>query len=198
MWSAALEHAVSLTSCTPVTSEMQAALVDPVVKDVYRSDPAGPQHLGSRFAECMQPPSISASSAEQRMGSGTPVRRACKNLHPHMSIEHQLFALRHDRCTFQKQPSFTASVNLKNDSVQHPLLDASLQRKGVHGTMLEALLQSLCLAVTMSMKVCSSSGASGHSPGWGASGVILHTVQHCSDDLCGHLQAENPLAGVQC
>ena len=63
-----------------------------------------------------------------------------------MSTEHQLFALRHfiDRAKFQKRPLFAASVDLRKvyDSVQHPLLWASLQRKGAHGKMLAAI-QSL-------------------------------------------------------
>ena len=62
-----------------------------------------------------------------------------------MSTEHQLYALRHliDRSRFQKQPLFAAFVDLKAyDSVQHPLLWASLQRKGIHGKMLAAI-QSL-------------------------------------------------------
>lgn len=81
-----------------------------------------------------------------------------------MSTEHQLFALRHliDRSKFQKQPLFTAFVDLKKayDSVQHPLLWASLQQKGVHGKMLAAI-QSLYAGGSMSMRVCGSSGASG-------------------------------------
>ena len=60
-----------------------------------------------------------------------------------MSTEHQLFALRHliDRSRFQKQPLFAAFVDLKKayDSVQHPLLWAFLQRKGVYGKMLAAM-----------------------------------------------------------
>ena len=83
---------------------------------------------------------------------------------PRMSTEHQLFALRHllDRSKFQKQPLFTAFVDLKKayDNVQYPLLWASLQRKGVHGKLLAAI-QSWYAGGSVSAKVCGSSGASG-------------------------------------
>ena len=81
-----------------------------------------------------------------------------------MSTEHQLFALRHfiDRSRFQKQPLFAAFEDLTKayDSVQHPLLWASLQRKGVQGKMLAAI-QSLYSGGAMSMKICGRAGATG-------------------------------------
>ena len=63
------------------------------------------------------------------------LRAPCQaGFRPRLSTEHQLFALRHfiDRSKSQKQPLFAAFVDLKKayDSVQHPLLWASLQRKG--------------------------------------------------------------------
>ena len=75
------------------------------------------------------------------------LRAPCQaGFRPRLSTEHQLFALRHffDRSKSQKQPLFAAFVDLKKayDSVQHPLLWAALQRKGIHGKML-AGIQSL-------------------------------------------------------
>ena len=93
------------------------------------------------------------------------LRAPCQaGFRPRMSTEHQLFALRHfiDRSRFQKQPLFAAFVDLRKayDSVQHPLLWASLQRKGVHGKMLAAI-QSLYSGGAMSMKICGRAGATG-------------------------------------
>ena len=57
-----------------------------------------------------------------------------------MSTKHQLFALRHlmDRSRCQNHPLFAAFVDIGKayDSMKHPLLWASLQRKEVHGKML--------------------------------------------------------------
>ena len=125
--------------------------------------------------------------------------------HVHMSTststcpQHQLFALRHlvDRSRFHKQPLFTAFVAY--DSRQHQLLWASLQRKGVHGKMLAAI-QSLYAGGSMSKKVCGSSGASGTAQVGVRQGCRLRPTLFglLFDDLCGHLQAECPRAGVQC
>ena len=92
------------------------------------------------------------------------LRAPCQaGFRPRLSTEHQLFALRHfiDRSKSQKQPLFAAFVDLKKayDSVQHPLLWASLQRKGIHGRML-AGVQSLYDGGEMSMKISGSYGAS--------------------------------------
>ena len=67
-----------------------------------------------------------------------------------------------DRSRFQKQPLSAAFVDLRKayDSVQHPLLWTSLQRKGVHGKMLAAI-QSLYSGGAMSMKICGRAGATG-------------------------------------
>ena len=86
------------------------------------------------------------------------LRAPCQaGFRPRMSTEHQLFALRHliDRSSFQKQPLF-----IMTDCLQHPLLWASLQRKGVHGKM-RAAIQSLYSGGAMSMKTCGRAGAAG-------------------------------------
>ena len=122
---------------------------------------------------------------------------------PSISTEHQLFALRHfiDRCKPQKQPLFAAFVDLKQayDSVQHPLLWASLQRKGIHGKML-AGIQSLYDGGDMSTKISGSSGA--------LSTARVGVRQGCPlsptlfgiffDSLDAQLQAESAAAGVEC
>ena len=52
----------------------------------------------------------------------------------------------------------------------------------------------------MSMKVCGTSGSSGTGQVGVRQGCTLSPtlLNLFSDDLCGHLQAECPLAGVQC
>ena len=120
-----------------------------------------------------------------------------------LSTGHQLFALRHfiDRSKSQQQPLFAAFVDLKKayDSVQHPLLWAALQRKGIHGKML-AGIQSFYDGGGMSMKISGSSGASGT--------ARVGVRQACPlsptlfgiffDSLDAQLQAESAAAGVEC
>ena len=120
-----------------------------------------------------------------------------------MSTEHQLFALRHfiDRSRFQKQPLFAAFVEIEKayDSVQHPLLWASLQRKGVHGKMLAAI-QSLCSRGAMSMKVCGRAGATGTAQVGVRQGCSLSPTLFglFFDDLHSQLQSDCPSAGIEC
>ena len=120
-----------------------------------------------------------------------------------MSTEHQLFALRHfiDRSRFQKQPLFAAFVDLRKayDSVQHPLLWASVQRKGVHGKMLAAM-SSLYSGGAMSMKICGRAGATGTAQVGVRQGCPLSPTLFglFFDDLCSQLQSDCPSAGVEC
>ena len=183
--------------------EMKSSLVTPVFKKGDRSDPANYRPIAVGEPLCR----LYAAILNQRIVSWSEdsgLRAPCQaGFRPRMSTEHQLFALRHliDRSKFQKQPLFTAFVDLKKayDSVQHPLLWASLQRKGVHGKMLAAI-QSLYAGGSMSMRVCGSSGASGTARVGVRQGCPLSPTLFglFFDDLCSHLQAECPLAGVQC
>ena len=122
---------------------------------------------------------------------------------PRLSTEHQLFALRHfiDRSKSQKQPLFAAFVDLKKayDSVQHPLLWAALQRKGIHGKML-AGIQSSYDGGDMSMKISGSSGSSGTARVGVRQGCPLSPTLFgiFLDSLDAHLQAESAAAGVEC
>ena len=98
----------------------------------------------SLSADCMLPSSTAALSAGLKKLACKPLaRQASKEFRRGMSTEDQLFALRHfiDWSRFQKQPLFTAFVDLRKayDSVHHPLLWAPLRRKGVHGRMLAAI-----------------------------------------------------------
>ena len=96
---------------------------------------------------------------------------------------------------------FTAFVDLKKayDSVQHPLLWASLQRKGVHGKMLAAI-QSLYDGGTMSMKISGKSGATGTAQVGVRQGCPLSPTLFgiFFDDLYSQLQSDCPLAGIEC
>lgn len=112
--------------------EMKSSLVTPVFKKGDRSDPANYRPIAVGEPLCR----LYAAILNQRIVSWSEdsgLRAPCQaGFRPRMSTEHQLFALRHliDRSKFQKQPLFTAFVDLKKayDSVQHPLLWASLQR----------------------------------------------------------------------
>ena len=132
------------------------------------------------------------------------LRAPCQaGFRPHLSTEHQLFALRHfiDRSKFEKHPLFAAFVDLRKayDSVQHPLLWASLQRKGIHGKMLAAI-QSLYDGGTMSMKIAGNSGATGTAQVGVRQGCPLSPTLFgiFFDDLHSRLQSDCPLAGVEC
>ena len=132
------------------------------------------------------------------------LRAPCQaGFRPRLSTEHQLFALRHfiDRSKSQKQPLFAAFVDLKKayDSVQHPLLWASLQRKGIHGEML-AGIQSLYDGEDMSMKTSGSSGASGTARVGVRQGCPLSPTLFGNffDSLDAQLQAKSAAAGVEC
>ena len=132
------------------------------------------------------------------------LRAPCQaGFRPRLSTEHQLFALRHfiDRSKSQKQPLFAAFVDLKKayDSVQHPLLWAALQRKGIHGKML-AGIQSLYDGGDMSMKISGSSGASGTARVGVRQGCPLSPTLFgiFFDSLDAQLQAESAAAGVEC
>ena len=132
------------------------------------------------------------------------LRAPCQaGFRPRLSTEHQLFALRHfiDRSKSQKQPLFAAFVDLKKayDSVQHPLLWAALQRKGIHGKMLEGI-QSLYDGGDMSMKISGSSGASGTARVGVRQGCPLSPTLFgiFFDSLDAQLQAESAAAGVEC
>ena len=120
-----------------------------------------------------------------------------------LSTEHQLFALRHfiDMSKSQKQPLFADFVDLKKayGSVQHPLLWASLQRKGIHGKML-AGIQSLYDGGDMSMKISGSPGASGTARIGVRQGCPLSPTLFgiFFDSLDAQLQAESAAAGVEC
>ena len=137
--------------------EMKSSLVIPVFKKGDKSDPANHQPIAVGEPLCR----LYAAILNQRIVSWSEdsgLRAPCQaKFCPCMSTEHQLFALRHliDRFKFQKEPLFTAFVDLKKayDSVQHLLLWASLQRKGVHDKMLAAI-QSSFAGGSMSMKVC--------------------------------------------
>ena len=85
------------------------------------------------------------------------------------------------------------------DSVQHPLLWASLQRKGVHGKMLAAI-QSLYSGGAMSMKICGRAGATGTAQVGVRQGCPLSPTLFglFFDDLYSQLQSDCPSAGVEC
>ena len=106
-----------------------------------------------------------------------------------------------DRSRFQKQPLFAAFVDLRKayDSVQHPLLWASLQRKGVHGKMLAAI-QSLYSGCAMSMKICGRAGATGTAQVGVRQGCPLSPTLFglFFDDLHSQLQSNCPSAGIEC
>lgn len=91
----------------------------------------------------MWPAPISALSAGlRRVDSGLLARL---DIVRSLATKHQLFALRHlDSSKLHKQPRLTVLVDLKRacDSVQHLLVSVLLARKGVHGTMLTAMLPS--------------------------------------------------------
>ena len=132
------------------------------------------------------------------------LRAPCQaGFRPCMSTEHQLFALRHfiDRSRFQKQPLFATFMDLRKayDSVQHPLLWASLQRKGVHGKVLAAI-QSLYSGGTMSMKICGRAGATGTAQVGVRQGFPLSPTLFglFFDDLHSQLQSDCPSAEVEC
>ena len=132
------------------------------------------------------------------------LRAPCQaGFRPRLSTEHQLFALRHfiDRSKSQKQPLFAAFVDLKKayDSVQHPLLWAALQRKGIHGKML-AGIQSLYDGGDIGMKISGSSGASGTARVGVRQGCPLSPTLFgiFFDSLDAQLQAESAAAGVEC
>ena len=99
----------------------------------------GPLPLGSPSAGCM------LSSLNRRIVSwdeDNGMRAPCQaGFRPGMSTEHQLFALRHflDRSKSRKCPPVAAFVDLKNAyaNVQHHLLWASLQLKGIMATCLQ-------------------------------------------------------------
>ena len=145
---------------------MKSSSVTPVFKKGDRSDPANCQPIAVGDPLCR----AYAAILNQRIVSwsgNSGLRAPCQaGLRPHMSTEHQLFALRHliDRSKFQKQPLFTAFVDRKKayDSEQHSLLWASLQRKGVPGKRLAAI-QSWYAGGSRSMMAYGSSGASGTS-----------------------------------
>ena len=106
-----------------------------------------------------------------------------------------------DRSRFQKQPLFAAFVDLKKayDSVQHDLLWASLQRLGVHGSMLAAV-QSLYNGGTMRMKISGRAGASGTARVGVRQGCPLSPTLFgiFFDDLHARLLADCPTAGLDC
>ena len=103
--------------------------------------------------------------------------------------------------TNQKQPLFAAFVDLKKayDNVHHPLLWASLQRKGIHGKML-AGIQSLYDGGDISMEISGSSGASGTARVGVRQGCPLSPTLFgiFFDSLDAQLQAESAAAGVEC
>ena len=111
-----------------------------------------------------------------------------------------LFALRRfiDRSKSQKQPLF-ASFCRPQEGLQHPLLWAALQRKGIHGKML-AGIQSLYDGGDMSMKMSGSSGASGTARVGFRQGCPLSPTLFgiFFDSLDAQLQAESAAAGVEC
>ena len=85
------------------------------------------------------------------------------------------------------------------DSVQHPLLWASLQRKGVRGKMLAAI-QSLYSGGAMSLKICGRAGATGTAQVGVRQGCPLSPTLFglFFDDLYSQLQSDCPSAGVEC
>ena len=85
------------------------------------------------------------------------------------------------------------------DSVQHPLLWASLQRKGVHDKVLAAI-QPLYSGGTMSMKICGRAGATGTAQVGVRQGCPLSPTLFglFFDDLHSRLQSDCPSAGVGC
>ena len=133
--------------------DVKSSLVTPVFKKGDKCDPANYRPIAVGEPLCR----LYAAILNRRIVSWAEeagLRAPCQaGFRPRMSTEHQLFALRHfiDRARFQKQPLFAAFVDLRKayDSVQHPLLWASLQRKGVHGKMLAAI-QSLYSGGAMS------------------------------------------------
>ena len=111
---------------------VKSSLVTPVFKKGDKSDPANYRPIAVGEPLCR----LYAVILNRRIVSWSEdngLRAPCQaGFRPHLSTEHQLFALRHfiERSRFRKQPMFTAFVDLKKayDSVQHPLLWASLHR----------------------------------------------------------------------
>ena len=183
---------------------VKSSLVTPVFKKGDKSDPANYRPIAVGEPLCR----LYAVILNRRIVSWSEdsgLRAPCQaGFRPHLSTEHQLFALRHfiERSKFRKQPMFTAFVDLKKayDSVQHPLLWASLQRKGVHGKMSVAAIQSLYDGGTMSMKVSGKSGATGTAQVGVRQGCPLSPtlLGIFFDDLSSKLHSDCPLAGIEC
>ncbi|RYX77941.1 reverse transcriptase family protein, partial [bacterium] len=181
----------------------RSSLVTPVFKKGDKCDPANYRPIAVGEPLCR----LYAAILNRRIVSWAEeagLRAPCQaGFRPRMSTEHQLFALRHfiDRARFQKQPLFAAFVDLRKayDSVQHPLLWASLQRKGVHGKMLAAI-QSLYSGGAMSMKICGRAGATGTAQVGVRQGCPLSPTLFglFFDDLYSQLQSDCPSAGVEC
>ena len=186
--------------------DVKSSLVTPVFKKGDKRDPANYRPIAVGEPLCR----LYAAILNRRIVSWAEeagLRAPCQaGFRPRMSTEHQLFALRHfiDRSRFQKQPLFAAFVDLRKayDNVQHPLLWASLQRKGVHGKMLAAI-QSLYSGGAMSMKICGRAGATGTAQVGVRQGCPLSPTLFglFFDDLYSQLQSDcpsSPSAGVEC
>ena len=188
---------------TLTVSPRASSLVTPVFKKGDRSDPGNYRPIAVGEPLCR----LYAAILNKRIISWTEdkgLRAPCQaGFRPRMSTEQQLFALRHfiDRSRFQKQPLFAAFVDLKKayDSVQHDLLLASLQRLGVHGSMLAAV-QSLYDGGTMRMKISGRAGASGTARVGVRQGCPLSPILFgiFFDDLHARLLADCPTAGLDC
>ena len=144
-------------------SAVKSSLITPVFKKGDESDTSNYRPMAVGEPLCRLYAAI-LNSRIVNWAESNGLRAPCQaGFRPRLSTEHQLLALRRfiDRSRSQKQPLFAAFVDLKKayDSVQHPLLWASLQRKGIHGKML-AGIQSLYDGGDMSMKISGSSGAS--------------------------------------
>ena len=142
---AAILNALSQHSI--LTDEVKSSLVTPAFKkgDGCDQPDIDQLHWVSRSADYMLPSSIAASSARLKV--------PCQaGLHPCMSTEHQLFALRHliDRSRFQKLPLFAAFVDLRKTygSVQQVSYGHPYGAREFRSTR----LQSLSGGGAMSMK----------------------------------------------
>ena len=182
---------------------VKSSLITPVFKKGDKFDPSNYRPIAVGEPLCRLYAAI-LNSRIVNWAESNGLRAPCQaGFRPRLSTEHQLFALRHfiDRSKSQKQPLFAAFVDLKKayDSVQHPLLWASLQLKGIHGKML-AGVQSLYDGGEMSMKISGSYGASstarvGVRQGCPTSPTLFGIF---FDSLHTQLQAESAAAGVEC
>ena len=182
---------------------VKSSLITPVFKKGDKFDPSNYRPIAVGEPLCRLYAAI-LNSRIVNWAESNGLRAPCQaGFRRRLSTEHQLFALRHfiDRSKSQKQPLFAAFVDLKKayDSVQHPLLWASLQRKGIHGKML-AGVQPLYDGGEMSMKISGSYGASstarvGVRQGYPLSPTLFGIF---FDSLHTKLQAESAAAGVEC